>query len=207
MINEKNFTLTIKDNIYFVSNVFYLILGVVGILIFKIPPIVGITESHSNNVIGYTAVIMVFITGLFGLFHFFYADKTIKFNESNIYINPTKSILLNDVKEIYRISFLYSIDIRFGVRRYNILSKSILILITPILSILFLLNIIFKKIYYRNNNIHDILVLIANNDKEMVLVQLPLKNQSEQDELEDYCKKYLDTDIAKIKTKFFIPNN
>ena len=41
----------------------------------------------------------------------------------------------------------------------------------------------------------------------MIKIQIPLQYEKEQEELENYCKKYLNTDITKLKTRFFIPNN
>ena len=71
----------------------------------------------------------------------------------------------------------------------------------------FIFNTIFKRLYFKKNIIHNFLIIIGKNDKQMIKIQLPLENQEEQEQLENYCKEYLNTDITKLETRFFIPNN
>ncbi len=197
--------LEIKDEIYFVSNVFYIILGIVAIILVKLPVILEVSESI--NQIGHLAAGFAVFKGIFGVIRYF-RSKTmgIKFNNDSI----CKGIIglnINEIKEIHRISFLFVLDATYGIKRYNLFSRLILVLLIPIIGTLYILNIIFKRIYYKENTIHDILVIIGKNDKQFILVQLPLSNKNTQNELENYCKRYLDTDITTLKTKFFIPNN
>ena len=202
--NNKNI-LELKDEVLFVTKIYYIIGGLIGVISVKLPVIFEV--SQTQNQIAYLVSGVAIFIGIFGVISYLRdKDSKIKFSEKSI--NKNLDILnIDDIKEVYRVSFLFTLETEYGIRRFNLLSKFILILISPLLALLYILNVIFKKVYYREKVLHDLLVIIRKNDKQVIWVQLPLKDKEKQKELENYCKKYLNTDITTLKTRFFIPNN
>jgi len=196
-----------KDYMYLVSHVNFLILGIIGYLI--------VYENHlwqevSNN----PNPVAIFVTwlllgkGFYGIIFFYKYKYKINFYKNKI-INKSKEIEINtgDIKEIYIISFFLILDDYFSIRRHHLIGRFFLIIISPIFLMYFIFNTIFKRLYFKKNIIHNFLIIIGKNDKQMIKIQLPLENQEEQEQLENYCKEYLNTDITKLETRFFIPNN
>lgn len=197
--------LELKDEVFFVTKIYYIIGGLIGVISVKLPVIFEVSQTQ-NQIAHLVSGGAIFI-GIFGVISYLRdKDSKIKFSEKSI--NKNLDILnIDDIKEVYRVSFLFTLETEYGIRRFNLLSKFILILISPFLTLLYILNVIFKKVYYREKVLHDLLVIVGKNDKQVIWVQLPLQNKEEQKKLENYCKKYLGRDITSLKTKFFIPNN
>lgn len=197
--------LEINDEVNFVTKVAYIIAGIVGITFVKLPIMLEI--SQTQNQIGHLVSAGALFSGVFGVISYLRnKEGKIKFNNNNINKN-LNTLNLEDIKEVYKVSFLFILETEYGVRRFNLLSRLILILLLPILGTLYILNVFFKTFYYRKKVLHNMLVIIGKNDKQIILVQLPLKDKEIQKELEEYCKKYLNTDIKTLKTRFFIPND
>ena len=76
--NQNKLILEIKDEIYFLSSISYIILAIVAILVMEL------SVSDRPNHIGHMASSVILFRGLFGLLHYFNNPSLIKFHEENI---------------------------------------------------------------------------------------------------------------------------
>ena len=208
MEENENYIFETKDYMYFVSHVKFLILGMICYFVFYENPLGLEVSTASSNPIAVIVVWSLIGKGFYGIIFFYKYKYKITFYKNKIINNSIKvEINTADIEEIYKISFFLIMDDYFTIRRQHLLGRIILMIISPILLIFFIFNTIFKRLYFKKNIIHNFLVIIGKNDKQMIKIQLPLENQDEQEQLINYCKEYLNTDITKLETRFFIPNN
>lgn len=205
---NKDYIFETKDYMYFVSHIKFLILGMICYFVFYENPLGLEVSTASSNPIAVVVVWSLIGKGFYGIIFFYKYKYKITFYKNKIINNSIKvEINTADIEEIYKISFFLIMDDYFTIRRQHLLGRIIFMIISPILFIFFIFNTIFKRLYFKKNIIHNFLVIIGKNDKQMIKIQLPLENQDEQEQLNNYCKEYLNTDITKLETRFFIPNN
>ncbi len=206
---DTNFIFETKDYMYLVSHVNIFIIGIICYYIFYENPFGLERPAGISNPIAIVALWSALGKGFYGIISFYQNKYKIVFYKNKIN-NKTKKFEINtvDVKEVYKLSFLLVLDDYWTLRRQHLLGRIVIVtILSPFLCVYFILNAIFKRLYFKKNIIHTILVIIGKNDKQMMKIQIPLENEEEQKQLEEYCKKYLNTDITKLKTRFFIPNN
>lgn len=203
---NKDYIFETKDYMYLVSNVNFFIIGMICYVILYENPLGLEIPAGTNNPVAGLVTFTLLGKGLFGII-FFHKNRYKTAFYKNKIINDVRKIEMNteEVREIYRISFFLILDDYFTIRRQHLLGKILITIISPIFLMYFIFNTIFKIFYFKQNLIHNFLVIIGKDDKQMIKIQLPLENKQEQ--LENYCKEYLNTDITKLETRFFIPNN
>ena len=146
----------------------------------------------------------------FGFFRFINYKKEkenlkVKFTKNEI-ILPFEGVNLkiDEIKEIYKVSSIYFDILR--KLRLGTIGKLVLIISFPIIFITNIPAYIVKSIYYKKKfQFYDVLVLIGKDDSEHISIHIPLQNEKEQKNLENYCNEYLNTDITKLKSIWFIP--
>lgn len=207
MNESKSYVFNIKDYMYLISYMNFFILGLICYFVFYKNPLELEVSTASSNPIALMVTWALLGKGLYGIISFYKNKYKITFHKNTI-INNSKNVEMHttDIREIYRISFFLNIDDYFTIRRQHLIAKIVLTIISPIILIYFIFNTIFKILYFKKIIIHDLLVIIGKNDTQTVKIKLPLNSKEEQKQFEDYCKKYLNTDITKLKTRFFIPN-
>ena len=146
----------------------------------------------------------------FGFFRFINYKKEkenlkVKFTKNEI-ILPFEGVNLkiDEIKEIYKVSSIYFDVLR--KLRLGTIGKLVSIISFPIIFISSIPRHIVKSIYYKKKfQFYDVLVLIGKDDSEHISIHIPLQNEEEQKNLENYCMEYLNIDISKLKSIWFIP--
>lgn len=191
--------LEIDYNFYEANAIVYI---VVGVMLYTLTLIF----DRSIEAIARSVAIGGVVFGIFRLIRYRQnTPLTIKFTTEKVLIQ-SENINMNhsDIQEIYRVSVVYFEALR-KIRIGNI-GKFVFAILFPIIFLISFIVQLVKSMYYRRNFLfYEILIMIGKNDKEFIAIQLPLKNTEEQNNLEDYCKKYLNTDITKLPRLWFIP--
>lgn len=146
----------------------------------------------------------------FGFFRFINYKKEkenlkVKFTKDEI-ILPFEGVNLkiDEIKEIYKVSSIYFDVLR--KLRLGTIGKLVSIISFPVIFITNIPAYIIKSIYYKKKfQFYDVLILIGKDDSEHISIHIPLQNEEEQKNLENYCKEYLNIDITKLKSIWFIP--
>lgn len=146
----------------------------------------------------------------FGFFRFINYKKEkenlkVKFTKDEI-ILPFEGVNLkiDEIKEIYKVSSIYFDVLR--KLRLGTIGKLVSIISFPVIFISSIPRQIVKSIYYKKKlQFYDVLVLIGKDDSEHISIHIPLQNEEEQKNLENYCMEYLNIDITKLKSIWFIP--
>jgi hypothetical protein len=134
-------------------------------------------------------------------------DKKIYFFKDKLTtVNKNIRISINNIQKIYRVPsiFIFISHSLNGIGINIFKGKILQILLLPITLFLSLVLYITKFIYYKNYKIPSALVVIGKNDKEVITIQIPPNDTDAQANLNNYFKVYLNTDINKLETNYFI---
>ncbi len=197
--NESEILFEIENSFHIAKAITYFVGGILLYLM--------VLSGDKANEIAKTIAVSAFGYGLFRIIGYKKErdELKIKFTKSEINI-PFERINLkvDEIKEIYKVSSIYFDVLR--KLRIGIIGRIVFKIIFPINFITSIIYHIAKSIYHRSAfRFYDVLVLIGKNDKEVIKIQIPLQNKEEQKNLESYCMKYLNTDITKLKSIWFIP--
>lgn len=203
-MEEKNDDLVfeISDDVYLHNWFFEVILAIILFLFLYLEMVHGINKSFAH-----IAIIYIVVSSIRKFYEFFIEkNKKLFFNKNKIE-RTNKKIELNisDIDEIYKISSIYFLSFT-GIKRLN---KFKIILSIVLFSWLFipsliLLNMILA-IYYKKVSIQKMLVIIGKTDNEVIIVPIPYHNKEKYEKLNNYLKTYLNTDINKLETNYFVP--
>jgi len=187
----------ISDDAY-LHNLFFLIS--LGVIIFFILYFQTSEKNFIDNIAG-VLVIYIFVKSIRKFYQFF-IKKEIK-----ILFYKNKILKIDRINEVYKLS---TIILASGagykkIKRVSILQKIATILLLWLFIPLSLLQNILLSIYYKKIAIQKLLILIGNNDDEVIIIPIPYHDKEKYKKLNDYFTTYLNTDINKLETKYFIP--
>jgi len=201
--NNNEVLFMVENSSYVAKAISYFVGGILGYLL--------ITYDYDSTRPSYNFYYILAISSItFGLFSFFKYKRNkekmnIIFTQYEIVI-PLENIIMSntEIKEIYRVSSI----ILDGLWKLRLIffAKVLLVIVFPIIFLVSAIIHFIKSIYYKKKfQFYDYLVLIGNNDKEVIKIQIPLQDEEEQKKLEVYFKEYLNTDINQLPRLWFVP--
>ena len=201
--NNNEVLFMVENSSYVAKAISYFVGGILGYFL--------ITCDYDSTRPSYNFYYILAISSItFGLFSFFKYKRNkekmnIIFTQYEIVI-PLENIIMSntEIKEIYRVSSI----ILDGLWKLRLIffAKVLLVIVFPIIFLVSAIIHFIKSIYYKKKfQFYDYLVLIGNNDKEVIKIQIPLQDEEEQKKLEVYFKEYLNTDINQLPRLWFVP--
>lgn len=204
MNSSNKLIFSIKDEMYLTIGLLNFILGLSGLLLIHYNTFfLGKGDGSFGN---YIAIILIGrgITKI--TLYFKNPDKKIEFYSNSINLPKQKIELdIEEIKGVYKISSLFFLGDSPNIKRYNLLAKIFFFLLLPIFIFLQLLIHIFFTIYYRKLYVYNMLVIVPNDEKKIVSIQIPIQAEDKEEKLSSYFKNFLNIDISELETKLFIP--
>lgn len=161
----------------------------------------GMNKNLAQIIFIYMITSSIFRIGIYA----FNKHYMIKFFDNQIIrTNKNLEVKIDDITEIYRLSSLFYYGYN-TIKRAGILMKLLSFIIFIFLAPLFILFHVVLSLYYHVFPIHEFIIIVGKNDKEVVVIQISNKDKDKQAELFNYFKKYLKTDINELKTLWFLP--
>jgi len=206
-MEEKNEDLVfeMKDCMY-LHNLFFL--NSLGIIMFIILYFQTSEKSFIDNIAG--ILIIYIVVKSIRKFYQFFIKKEIKilfYKNKILKVDLNRELKIDKINEIYKFS---TIILPSGagykkIKRVSIVQKIATILLLWLFIPLALLQNILLSIYYKKIAIQRLLILIGNNDDEVIIISIPYHDKKKYKKLNDYFKTYLNTNINKLETNYFIP--
>lgn len=208
--NNDGFLFEIEDKIYLITQLF-------GILIYTSFLLIVLTFAdfslknlfeHSRLgrlVVFFSIPVYVFYILKTLYYAFFQKRKTIKFYETHILLLNSNLILLENIKRICKIK-LNLLPIKREGQTDTLSIKILYVLFLPYIILLYFTAFISVYILYQKKLINN-LVFVINKNEKFGGIAYTVLNSEEKSKVDLYFKKYLNTNLDEVETRWiFIPD-
>lgn len=204
MKNDYKPIFSIEDNVYISQHILSIVIGISGLLlmwVFDVGESLDLSQGHIINRYSATGIVVIStIISMIKVSTYKKQDKRIVFYKNKVVkIDIENMESIQNIQEIYKRPLAYSSNNQ--VKRMNIWRSILIIVLVPFLLCVVLLWYVATWIFYRKFITRYSLRLIENEEA----ISIMPKTQEEQEQIEEYFKKYRNIDIGNLKTTWFIP--
>ncbi len=201
--DKNGFIFEIDDEMYLYYQIYIVVLGILLLL--------DVFLTNSNIFDGIRKILgcYMLLYGFINIYKYIKNKRKIVFFTNKItrtYQN--RYIKLNNVYEAYIVNYLISFlsyNQKINRKKINNYVELFFFIFLYLLFLpLVLIAVMINFIYSKRLSTPKILVIIGQNDKENIKIQIYIPNNKDTRVVE-YFKKYLNTDIEKLETLWFIP--
>ncbi|AXH15462.1 hypothetical protein CP985_15040 [Malaciobacter mytili LMG 24559] len=203
-IVSNDFLFEIEDKIYLITQIFIVILGSTLLLLLLSSYNYNLEKIFDSGRLGRLVIVFSIPMYIYYIIKTLYyiliqKRKTIKFYPTYILLSNNTSIILKDIKKIYKVK----LNLLIGLSKKNSASKSkklLYLFALPFVLIGWFLLLCCALILYKKKYI-DNLMFTNNKNERFAGIGYRLMNEKEQRKVTLYFEKYLNINIDEIEQK------